>query len=763
MGLELLDSSINSSSGSSIKASIDRKVQAFISATNNQHGSSIAQVKGSHHLEFQQAEANGGPSVSENDFWKQSEVQQGGQVNSLSFSSLADLGGEGRVMIYPDRTGGQPKGFVWPGENIPGGERNWIEPFVITAKQFNTEEGAESSDDIGSLSFNIAENNPELMQFEEGDKLLPVKRISGARYAGYIEKSVIRRSLSSLKIKRLSPVQISSFDILPEGGISVVGQILPDTPMFEGSGIDFELSGSNLSFSKQFQLGDFQVPSPFEINESSLTISLSTETGLGVEGRVDFGINGIGDGFLGAGANTSGGLNLEGGFSFDSTLFDPADVEMKYENDELSITGRIGINEGKVRGVRSAEIGVTYAEGQLNVAGTAQLSVPGVQEGSLSFTYSETEGIVIGGGFQLSNDIPGIESGSVEASISKAPDAEEWGLTASGTAVPSIPGVDTSITVSYDNGAITAEGSAEYSRGMLAGSLRVGATNREVDAEGNPTGEPGDRIIAYGGGTVTVQLSPWLEGSVGVRLLPNGEIELMGEIALPDSLDIFPEKRLDKNIFSINLDLPILGFAVAGQRVGIFATIGGGLDLTAGVGPGQLQELGLAITYNPDHEEQTHVTGGAKLVIPADAGLRLFIRGALGAGIPIVSAQLGLEVGGQLGLEGAAEAGVQVDWTPQQGLVLDALCEIYVEPKFRFDLTGFALVEADLLITTIELYSERWELAAFEIGPDLRFGVKFPIHYEENKPFELSWDNVEFDVPEVDTGDLLDDLVKQII
>jgi hypothetical protein len=248
-----------------------------------------------------------------------------------------------------------------------------------------------------------------------------------------------------------------------------------------------------------------------------------------------------------------------------------------------------------------------------------------------------------------------------------------------------------------------------------------------------------------------------------VRFLPNGELELTGRIELPDALDIFPEKRFDRNIFSINLDIPILGFAVAGQRVGIFATIGGGLDLSAGIGPGQLRDLGIGITYNPDHEDQTHITGSARLVIPADAGLRLFIRGALGAGIPIVSASLGLEVGGQLGLEGAVEAGVTVDWTPATGLTIDALGEIYVQPKFRFDLTGFLTVDADLVLTTINLYEQRWELAAFEAGPDLRFGVRFPIHYEEGQPFDISLDDVEFDVPDIDPLALVGDLMERIV
>jgi len=178
--------------------------------------------------------------------------------------------------------------------------------------------------------------------------------------------------------------------------------------------------------------------------------------------------------------------------------------------------------------------------------------------------------------------------------------------------------------------------------------------------------------------------------------------------------------------------------------------------------PGQLQQLKLTVTYNPSHEENTTVTGDASLHVPAHAGLRLFVRGSLGVGIPIVSASAGLEIGGSLGLEGALDAGVHVEWSPAKGLDLKAKAGIFVEPKLKFDITGFVLVEADLLLTTIEIYSKRWQLAAFEYGSGLRFGVAFPIHYQEGHPFDLSLDDVEFTVPKIDPGALLTGLIKKI-
>src|SRR5690606_22985873 len=159
------------------------------------------------------------------------------------------------------------------------------------------------------------------------------------------------------------------------------------------------------------------------------------------------------------------------------------------------------------------------------------------------------------------------------------------------------------------------------------------------------------------------------------------------------------------------IDIPIVGVAAAGQRVGIFATIRGGLEARASIGPGQLQDVSVGVTYNPDHEDQTHVEGSARLHVPAMAGLRLYVQGGVGAGIPLVSATAGLEVGGELGLAGALDAGVEVDWTPATGLVIDAFAEMYVNPKFRFDVSAFANVALEVFIGSITLYERRWQLA----------------------------------------------------
>ncbi len=421
---------------------------------------------------------------------------------------------------------------------------------------------------------------------------------------------------------------------------------------------------------------------------------------------------------------------------------------------------------GKIKGVRAARITASFSEGRFAAAGSVEPSIPGVREAGLTVAYSEAEGLTIGGTLALADNIPGIAGGSVEVRLQKKPGENRWIVYAHGTASPKIPGITSSISVTYDDGAFDIAGTAAYEKGLLKGSITIGATNRPVGEDGQPAAAPpageGRRIILYGGGSLSLRIAPWLEATAAVKLKPNGEIEVTGRIGLPAVLEIFKEKSLDKNLFTIGIDIPIVGVAVAGQRIGIFANISGGLDLSAGIGPGQLQDLHLEVTYNPAHEEQTHVAGAAKLHIPAHAGLRLFVRGSLGIGIPIVSASAGLEIGGGLGLEGALDAAVNVDWTPTKGLDLTASAEIYVEPKLKFDITGFVLVEADLWITTVELYSKRWQLASLEYGSGLRLGLRLPIHYQEGKPFDISWSDIEIIKPDLNAIDILTGLLKKI-
>lgn len=759
--LHLLDASANRSSGVTIQKAISKTIRE--AAEYLKIPLPPDAVRSKYKIIYQEIGSTGKSPKGFDAKWDKDEVEKVDPLkklrplNAKEASDLNLVGVPTRLTIYPLPSGGKPKQIEkWDISNKSNKiiENDWIKGF--TKKSVEYKPGS-----TGKITGVVETRRMKKKGMEPKNVKWDLKEMGGIPFTTYIDSNSLSLSMQFAEFKMFSPIEFQTITIDDSKGLWAHGKLMPSLPLFKKLDLDITYDGGDLWISRTFTSDDFENPKPFRITEASLTLAVSPSAGFSIGGDVSFEIERIGKGSISA-VKDSDEIELTGEFNFDTKLFDPAKIRMRYREGKFSGEGKIGIKEGKVKGIKSATITAMFGEGKFNASGTAELSIPGIKTVNMALSYSEKEGLAIGGSFELKEDIPGIKSGGGQALVKQRPDGKGYDITASGKAVPRIPGINSSIDITYENGAITIEGTAAYQKGMLNGSILVGVTNRPVSPDGKPAGEPGNKLIVYGGGTVTVKIAPWLQGTVGIKLEPNGEIVVAGTIALPDTLDIFPEKKLDKNIFKINLDIPIVGVAVLGQRIGIFATIGGGLDLSAGIGPGQLRDTAISITYNPAHEENTRVRGGAKLFIPAHAGLRLFVRGSLGAGIPIVSASAGLEVGGALGIEGAITAGVQMDWTPAKGLVLDAFGEIYAEPKFKFDITGFVMVEANLLLKTVELYSKRWQLAGFEYGSGLRFGVKFPIHYEERKPFDISMKDLQFEVPQIDKEQLLKDLIKRI-
>lgn len=762
--MELLDASKNTSSGSVIKGQITEKLNGFRERHGVQYPGGDATFKNKYTLVFNSAEAlaGGDSNATENEFWTKTQIESGDQLEPIEVGNLADIGSEGEVRIFPNQSGGISKKFVWTGEGsrLGSSEKTWLgNPFRITAKQFATEgENVENTENLGSISVNIPSSDKTWAPWAE-DKVFPVKRYPGSKYAGYLTKQSIKSGLYGLRIKKASPVEILELDLLPTG-IEAYGQILPSIPIFEGSPIELFISNGEVRVSKTFGIEEINVPAPFEISDSSLTIFASSRNGLGLTGETNFAINQVGEGHISATASTASGFELEGAFNFDSELFDPAEINMEYKENTWTIGGEIGIPEGKLRGIKSATITASYSENNFSATGEAELDVPGIERGNMAFNFGE-DGFSFSGDFDLSSDIPGITGGNVAARVAKPAGAENYEIMVTGTAQPDIPGISTSLTVTYENGALTIVGSAAYSRGMLSGTIEVGATNRAIGEDGQPSGDPDETMRVYGGGELTLQLTPWLAATAGVKLLPNGEIEVTARLA-SESYEVFQRKEFNRNLFRApTIEIPLFAIPIGPRSIGLVAQIGGGLDFTAGFGPGELRDISAEITYNPEREDETTISGHGEFAIPADAGLTL--RGDLSLGVSVAIASLtgGIELTGALGLEGEAAAEVDLNWTPQTGLSLDALGRITVNPKFEFEVNAFARASLGVGFLSV---SETWRhnLAGFEWGPDIQFGLVFPVNYQEGEAFDMSFDDIEVIYPDLDIVNMGKGLARDI-
>lgn len=747
--MELLDKRSNRRAGSRTRLSIKENVRRFLEATGESAGeTAVNNYLRDNDVEFNRVVIDSEGSESESRWWTRAEIEAGTHLQTAqpvhnvgeagSATSFALVSPAGSVLgEYPHAAGVtaiQVEGPVNQGR---------VAGLQITAINWPNAAGAARDAEIGTVAAHL-QLPPQL---EAANASLTIPMHSAGQYAGYLGE------LPELGEAHFPGLSLIHFEhpVIEGGNLVIAGRLTPSLPLLGTTPIDVVLRGRELAFFYYYSVGELSLPVPgISIDDVTLLVSFGTE-GFRAEGAVFFSVERLGSGSLTAGVGGVGNFEAGGSFDFDSELFDQARIEIWYRERAFGGRGTLRITQpDKVRGIRSLEASVTFGESSVQASGTVVPDIPGVENAALAIDYSEEEGLSIRGTAAFGRGVPGINSGSLEAEVRKPAGESEYLLLAHGTAVPAIPGISTTLDAVYDNGALTISGHADYSRGLLSGGLDVGVTNREFDAAGQPTEEIGTVLRVYGGGSVTIRIAPWLQGTVGVRLLPNGEIELQGEIGLPSQIEIFSRKQIDRSLLNIAVQAPIFP--------GIVAEIGGGLSAQAGIGPGVIDQLRLGITYNPAHEEQTHVTGDAHLNIPTDAGLRLAVRAGIGLGITGASATGGLEIGGMLGIGGAAEAGVQVDWLPSTGLRIDAYGDIHAEPIFRFDISGYVSVRA----LAFEVYGNTWKLASYEFGSNLRFGVRFPIHYVEGEPFDISLSDVEFTVPDIDPGELLSSLVDRI-
>ncbi|GGF39449.1 eCIS core domain-containing protein [Echinicola rosea] len=777
---ELLEGSANGSSGSSIAWEMNKKIKAVYDVLKSPYYQDPSKQyrpnlpsRPARANQYVNLFRNQGYNISfeSNDFnletksgnpdqhWKYSDIEGGQHLDKLegmSAEEIEQMGNESDPALFISPSGGKKLSIPEESE-FP--KSQWL-PRVDLKSPPDFENKTLAID-----AYKAADMRKNTISASYSGMTWYMDKIEGT-YIFYVDKQKTLDEamkgtggvFQSLRLPGMSPIRVDQLDIT-ENGFYGIGKVLPTVPFIADADIDIVIDGDGIRLRKLFTSEEFSMPSPFSISETTLEVSFGTQ-GLGISGQVNFGIDQVGEGHIGAAASTEGGFELEGAFNFDSELFDPAEITVEYKDNIWTIGGEIGIPEGKVRGVKSATINATYSENTFSATGEAELDIPGIERGAMSIEYGD-EGFSIGGNFDLSSDIPGISGGNVAARVSKESGAEEYDVFVSGTAQPDIPGISSELSVTYENGALTIEGRASYERGMLSGTIEVGATNRAIGENGEPIGEPDDTMRVYGGGSLTLQLTPWLEATAGVTFTPEGEIEVTARLA-SDRYEVFSRREVNRNLFTVpTIEIPLFAIPLGPRSIGLVAQIGGGLDFTAGFGPGELRNMSAEITYNPEREEETTVAGHGEFAIPADAGLTLRGDLSLGVSVGIASLTGGIELAGSLGLEGEAAAEVDVNWSPQTGLALDAEGRVTVNPKFTFDLNAFA--RASLGIGWFSV-SETWRhnLASYEWGPDIQFGVVFPVHYREGEAFDMSFDDIEVIYPDLDVIDMAKGLARDV-
>lgn len=791
--LWLLARDANSGSGSAIMKSVTLDLEAFLRAAAPKliNPPAAGDVKGRYALTFTKAAAGPNPrqntaspvwtrKLSKMDFWELEELASpdaAKPLRTMSPKNREKVEGKKGTLSISTRRGGGKSGMQSVPYNATSGKMDVGKLFLRGAYKVvsGTYTGGDSppppGQNVGEMLVIFFPDNGELT---DADRTFPIMSVSGVNYGGLLDTGAIRELGKQLKHKKASPIDLTTAEFDFEHGLVGRGIIpTPSIKLLQNVQLGVVIEGKDVGLEATISGGDLKLPGPFKINGGSLTLAAATG-GFSVDGRIDFEIQKLAKGYVKAMASSNGranGFELDGKLMFDTKMFTKAELGLSYKDGKWGVNGELEVGPNKIKGIKSALATVDVKDETVTAEGKFETSIKGVDKGKLGFRYQEAAGMEVTGELLFGEGIPGIRSGKLDATVKEGP--EGWSLSGGVTAEPSVPGLSGSIGGKYDNGIFLVEADLAYQRGLATGTMKVGITNQPLDPKQKPgAGKPDGKSLSksgaqaplrlYGGGTITIKLTSWLQGTVGVMLEQDGSVTLSGKVAVPDTINLFDAMEINKNLLEIGADIPIIGVAFAGARIGIFATVQGGLEASAGIGPGQLREASLEVDYNPEHEEKTAITGRAKLFVPAHAGLRLYIQGGVGAGIVLVSANAGLEVGAQLGLEGAAEAGVEVNWSRAKGLTIDAQAAIYAEPKLKFDVSAFVKVEAGIGFLSTTIYEDKWQLAQKEFGSGLRIGVHAPVHYEEGKPFSFKAEDVHFDVPEIKPEELIGGLVKEI-
>jgi hypothetical protein len=354
-------------------------------------------------------------------------------------------------------------------------------------------------------------------------------------------------------------------------------------------------------------------------------------------------------------------------------------------------------------GVGSGELHGAYKKGNLDLGADVTLKVPGLQPITAKVDY-------INGKLEGEVDVP-IES-------------------------KRLAGISGNLHVEYRDERWKAEQKLNYSRddGKVSGSVTVGLLQDEAG-----------KLGIYGGGDVTAQLTSFLQGQLKVDILPEGTTKLYGAIVVTKPIELFPEKKGDRELFNVSRNIPLWAILVAVVRVR------GGVR--AGVGPGQLRDITVEGEYTIGGESQPSFVISGELFIPAYAEAYLAFGVGLGLDVVLGSLTGGIEAVGTAGVYGAVSVRPEIAYR-DGNYSISGVATLAAAAKIKLGLQAWAEIEA-LWIT---VWERTWHLAewVWNVGPTLALQASMEYTFGQPKP-----PSFEFKTSDIDAERLIQDAMPK--
>jgi Domain of unknown function (DUF4157) len=679
-------------------------------------------------------------------------------ANSLAPDEVVELGKD-QILVGPDG-GGDPDCLGWERAKAGGKETEAAGADVINAK-------------VGGLDVTIGWNPASKLVHPHSRYVVPLLRLNKVEQTGKsfqfegewsdrIEtiptswrkppnrKFQLTLAADGDELQFVDPADklALQFPFLSEaqlpmrfeaGDLKASGSFRPTLPILKNVDITVAIEKERLSAGVAVPPEKLKsaLPVPgLEITEANIQLSVANAK-LKATGGFAFKYTTIADGKVTATADASGFV-ATGAVELHIPGLSEAKGEVWVREGRFGGQITIGADKLKFPGVKSARLVVRIEDGQLTGEGTIDLSVPGVKQAKLGFGVDDKGNYAITGEVLLA--IPGTEDPRIGLTYN---DGELEGF---GRVGLKIPGLESAvIEIRYKKGALTGSGTVSYKKGKLAGTLTVNLSERGK---------------LSGGGELSYEIAPGLVAFVGMQIREDGTTKISGGLRVPETIDIFPRKEVEKELFKLpTLEIPIFAIPLGTRSAGLVATIDARLVARAGVGPGQLRKVKILAEFDPSVEEGGFsFQASAELYVPASAELAVAIAAGLGLSVAIARAVGGIEAEGAAGIQAEFIAGTTLKYEAGK-FAISGAAELSASPKLIFRLKAFVKVEIDVFVTTIEVYRKDWVLAQVEVGSALKIGVRVPFKYVFGEPFQLSLDQIEFIVPKIDPGSLVKELL----
>ncbi|MER7539690.1 DUF4157 domain-containing protein [Streptomyces sp. NPDC097704] len=516
-----------------------------------------------------------------------------------------------------------------------------------------------------------------------------------------------------------------------EQGLEGHGTLTPSVPLLSRVPITVDWDRSGFRGSAQAPAEKLSLP-PFKVTEAALALSIAPQLQIG--GHVAFALGSVVTGRVDAGVDAQG-LFAKGRLVGRVPGLDEATGDVEYRP-ATGLTGFFVARSSKPSGlVRGGEVRLDVDGGTWRVGGQVDVMLPGDSPAQLTVRRSGDR-ILYGGKALLK--VPGLRPVDVAVTY----DGER--VTGTARTTFALLGAEGEIALRYRDGLFGGDGSIELRRGRFAGRL-----DAHLDEDG--------RISGRGTGSLTIR--PGLVGTVGVEYGRDRKLRVSGELRFPPYRFLEP-RGARHELFRHSLpDIPIFAIPLGIGAVGLVARIGGGLAVFYRFGPGELRDMVIRGAFNPLEEDMNaELAAEARLVLPAEAGLEMFVRAGIGASVAIASATGGITVTGGVLLRGGLDASAKLAYA--KGILsFDTLARISVQPVLTLR------VEADILIEAAVGGSWRfpYELASYSYATGLEFGLIAPFHYQSDQPLRLpEARDIQWIVPQIDVGALANRVAGQV-